>query len=768
MSAMPPRRVVWVGVATAGLLFFAGMLLSGGGAASPAGAGVIGPVGSAVMALLATGCAARAAWAGRGGQRRAWLAMAIGLGGWTAGAGVWCYIALGGIAPISTSSAAEIGYVVLPFCGLAAALLVPTRDDSRFGIGLMIDGVIVAASLFVVLGSLVLGRVDSGGFPRIMLAIITAFYLGIVAMALIVVRKAEPGHRLSTGLLSAGFAAIGTAGAINIYAHSAHFPGEIVSVGWLSGTYLFTLSAIASRPGPELDTSRPQGSSRLSMWLPYLPTAVAVVVTAVHFWPADRSDEFIFVADLLLIATVLIRYLLALDRKQRLLAAVTDAALRDTVTGLANQRLLDERLAHATQLNHRLDVPLSVLSIRVDDFKIVNDTLGYAASDALLRSVGARIQASVRVGDTVARLGGDEFVVVVEDRPEVATQVSDRIAKAFDSALDIADNRVYVHLSIGVASAPTHTETPTAAADLLSQAESARARAEQTSATDVQTFTPEKDAHLGRRQTFRAGIERLQLLWDLRRAIDDRLLTLVYQPQFGMASGAICGAEALLRWEHSTLGALEPSEFLPLVREHGLTDAVTDVVLSRAIADAASWHEIGVDIPVAVNLWARSLGEDTLPDRILTVLDVHGLSPSLLTVEITEELMVADFDTGRAVLNRLREAGIRVSIDDFGSGYSTLTYLRELPIDEVKLDRQLIAPILYDRRAAMIARSVIELAAEFGIASVAEGVENDDTARWLRQFGCDVVQGNFYSGPLPAGEIPQVPSVAARTGPVAR
>ena len=471
---------------------------------------------------------------------------------------------------------------------------------------------------------------------------------------------------------------------------------------------------------------------------------------------------------MVLVTAALIRHLLTLDRKRKLLEAVTDAALRDAVTGLANRRLLDETLAHAAQLHHRLDVPLSVLSIRVDDFKIVNDTLGYAASDALLRAVGARIQASVRAGDTVARLGGDEFVAVVEDRPEVAAQVADRIAKAFDSALDIAGNRVYVHLSIGVATAPARDEGATSAADLLSQAESARARAEQTSATDVQTFTPEKDAHLGRRQTFRAGVQRLQLLWDLRRAIDDRLLTLVYQPQFGMLSGEICGAEALLRWEHPTLGTLEPSEFLPLVREHGLTDAVTDVVLSRAITDAAVWHAGGANVPVAVNLWARSLDEDTLPDRIMSVLDVHGMSPSLLTVEITEEQMVADFDRGRAVLNRLREAGIRVSIDDFGSGYSTLTYLRELPIDEVKLDRQLIAPILYDRRAAMIARSVIELAAEFGIASVAEGVENDDTARWLRRFGCDIVQGNFYSGPLPAGEIPQVPSVAARTGPVVR
>jgi EAL domain-containing protein (putative c-di-GMP-specific phosphodiesterase class I) len=237
------------------------------------------------------------------------------------------------------------------------------------------------------------------------------------------------------------------------------------------------------------------------------------------------------------------------------------------------------------------------------------------------------------------------------------------------------------------------------------------------------------------------------------------LLTLVYQPQFGLATGAICGAEALLRWEHITLGSLEPREFLPLVREHGLMDAVTDLVLSRAVADASGWHAAGTAIPVAINIWARSLDEDTLPDRIMSVLDTHGMPANLLTVEITEELVVADFAKGRAVLNRLRAAGIRVSIDDFGSGYSTLTYLRELPIDEVKLDRHLIAPIPYDQRAATIARSVIELAEELGISSVAEGVENDETVQWLRRFGCDVVQGNYFCGPLPAGEIPQVPSV---------
>jgi diguanylate cyclase (GGDEF)-like protein len=764
---MTPRRIALVGLATAGMLIFALVLLAESG--HPGAVAAISPVGTASMAVFATACAVCAASTTYGRQRLSWLALAAGLGGWAIGNAMWCYAALADHAQISPLSAAEVGYAALPLCALGATVLVPNRNDYLFGVGLLLDGILVAASLFLALGSMFLGAADRMSIPRILLAVITAVYLGLVVIALIVVRNADPGRRLSLTLLTTGFAAIGIGGALLVSEGGAdNTPDAIVTLGWIGGTYLLALSAIAFRPGQDLATSTSLSTSTWSMWLPYLPLSVAVVIGAVHFWPADRNNAFIFSAGVVLVSAVLVRHLLALDRKRRLIEAMADAALRDTVTGLANRRLLDERLAHAAQLHHRLDVPLSVLSIRVDDFNIVNETLGYAASDALLRSVGARIQASVRAADTVARLGGDEFAVVVEDRPEVAAQVARRIAKAFDSALDVGDNRVYVHLSIGVATAPQHEEAATTAAELLGQAESARARAEQTSATDVQTFTPEKDAHLGRRQTFRAGVERLQLLWDLRRAIDDRLLTLVYQPQFRMLSGAVCGAEALLRWEHPTLGTLEPSEFLPLVREHGLTDAVTDVVLSRAVADAAGWHAVGTDIPVSVNLWARSLDEDTLPERIMSVLDVYGMSASLLTVEITEELMVADFVKGRAVLNRLRETGIRVSIDDFGSGYSTLTYLRELPIDEVKLDRQLIAPILYDRRAATIARSVIELAEEFGIASVAEGVENDDTARWLRQFGCDIVQGNYFSGPLPAGEIPQVPSVAARPGTAAR
>ena len=397
--------------------------------------------------------------------------------------------------------------------------------------------------------------------------------------------------------------------------------------------------------------------------------------------------------------------------------------------------------------------------------------MGYDASDELLRNVGARIQAGVRADDIVARMGGDEFAILVEDRPEVAAQVAERLARSFDSPLEIGENKVNVHLSIGVASAGL-TTLGSRSLPLIcsSQAAAARSRAEQTSATDVQKFTPELDTPSGRRQEFRDGVARLQLLWDLRRAIDDRLLTLVYQPQFEMRSGEVCGAEALLRWHHPTLGTLEPREFLPLVREHGLMDAVTDMVLSRAIADASQWRKAGTAIRVAINLWARSLDEDPLPDRIMSVLNAHGMPANLLTVEITEELMVADFAKGRAVLNRLRSAGVRVAIDDFGSGYSTLTYLRELPIDEVKLDRQLVAPILYDQRAATIARSVIELAAEFGIASVAEGVENEGTAQWLKNsdaMSCKGITSPGHCRPVRFPTSPRIPPGRQTSGSVA-
>jgi EAL domain-containing protein (putative c-di-GMP-specific phosphodiesterase class I) len=227
----------------------------------------------------------------------------------------------------------------------------------------------------------------------------------------------------------------------------------------------------------------------------------------------------------------------------------------------------------------------------------------------------------------------------------------------------------------------------------------------------------------------------------------------VYQPKVSLTTGDAAGVEALIRWPHPEFGLLAPADFLPLVKENGLMGAVTDFVLERAVADAAGWRQRVGPLPVAINLSAPSLDDESLPARVLAVLDRHGTSPSMLTLEITEDLLLASVGRARSVLDELRRSGIRVAIDDFGSGYGAMTYLHELPIDELKLDRQFIAPIPHDRRATAIVRSVIELAGQFGLTSVAEGVEDEATADLLRSYGCGFGQGHYFSKPVPAEAI---------------
>ncbi len=225
-----------------------------------------------------------------------------------------------------------------------------------------------------------------------------------------------------------------------------------------------------------------------------------------------------------------------------------------------------------------------------------------------------------------------------------------------------------------------------------------------------------------------------------------------FQPKVDIRGGAIVGVEALIRWPHPRRGLLEPDRFLPLVRQHGLMRSMTAVVLELALDEAAEWYRRGVGVPVAVNVFAPAISDPALPDQILGALQARGLSPQALTVEITEDLLLDDMDRTRSVLDTLRSNGIRVAIDDFGSGYSALWYLREFPVDEIKLDKEFVAPVLTQPASAAIVRSVVTLAHALGITLVAEGVENAATAERLRQFGCDVAQGYLYSRPLPAAD----------------
>ncbi len=245
----------------------------------------------------------------------------------------------------------------------------------------------------------------------------------------------------------------------------------------------------------------------------------------------------------------------------------------------------------------------------------------------------------------------------------------------------------------------------------------------------------------------------VRLLGELRHAIDHGDLTVFYQPKFDLRTGDVVGVEALVRWPHPKRGLLGPAHFLPLVRKRGLMRAVTDIVLTQALDDVAEWHALGIGVPIAVNVFAPSLGDLDLPTHIASALAIRNLNPEDLTIEITEDFLLDNIERTRSVLERLRQRGIRIAIDDFGSGYSALWYLRELAIDEVKLDRHFIAPIRVDARAAAVVRGVVDLAHVLGVTTVAEGVENAETAERLREFGCDVAQGYYYSPPVSAAAM---------------
>ena len=253
-----------------------------------------------------------------------------------------------------------------------------------------------------------------------------------------------------------------------------------------------------------------------------------------------------------------------------------------------------------------------------------------------------------------------------------------------------------------------------------------------------------------------------ELLMDLRQAIDRDELSLVYQPKFDAHTAAVVGVEALLRWRHLDRGLLRPADFLPLVREHGLMDQATGLVVNMALDDALRWYAAGTEVPVAVNLFASLLSDLKLPDHLCQALDDRGLPSSALTVEITEDLFVDNMEDTRTVLMGLLDRGIRIALDDFGTGYSALTYLSDLPIDEIKLDHDFIARVTVDERAALVVRTIIDLAHKLGFGTVAEGIESAESAAQLRDFGCDVLQGFFLSPPLPASEVLGVVRAGAR------
>ncbi|WP_101925724.1 MULTISPECIES: putative bifunctional diguanylate cyclase/phosphodiesterase [Luteimonas] len=414
----------------------------------------------------------------------------------------------------------------------------------------------------------------------------------------------------------------------------------------------------------------------------------------------------------------------------------------DTLTSLPNRALLSERLARAILRAHREDARLAVLLLDLDQFKHINDSLGHATGDRILRAAATRLQQAVGMHHTVARLGGDEFAVVVEDlaSPAAADHLAREVITAFEAPLLLDDRReIAISPSIGISLYPEHARVPT---ELLKQADTAMYQAK---AAGRRTFMRYDDGmdHAIRQRATVAGA--------LRRALDRGELRLVFQPRMSLHPQRITGVEALLRWSSPEHGEIMPSVFIPIAEESGLILEIGEWVLREACLVLHRWRQHGLDdLTVSVNVSVLQLLRGDFPDVVARVLQDVGIPPGLLELELTESVLMANAAQASEKLQAFRALGVSLAIDDFGTGYSSLAYLKRLPFTTIKVDKAFIDGLPEDPEDAAIAGAVIAMAHSLGLAVVAEGVETEAQMRFLAGRGCDEIQGFWVSTPLDA------------------
>ena len=444
----------------------------------------------------------------------------------------------------------------------------------------------------------------------------------------------------------------------------------------------------------------------------------------------------------LVFVLLLILPLIAIYRGGRAAVVNEHQAFHDGLTGLPNRLLFRDRVEQEI-LNSKRDIAtLAVLIMDLDHFKEVNDTLGHHFGDLLLKEIGPRLESVLRESDTVARMGGDEFAVLLPNvvGPWGAVQVAEKLLEAVHEPFEVNGLTLEVGLSIGIACSPANgSDVDT----LLQRADVAMFLAKE-ARNGYELYTPERDHY---------SPDRLALASDLRRAIDDGQIGPHYQPIVDVPTGDVVGAEALARWTHPVRGLLHPEDFIPIAEQTGLIRPLTMNLLSAVLAEVARWQRDRLELTVAVNVSARHLLDQQLPDDIGRLLREQGVTANRLKLEITESTIMSDPLRSEAVLRRLHAMGIRIAIDDFGTGYSSLAYLKRLPVDEIKIDRSFVSMMSVDEGDAQIVRSTIDLGHNLGLRVIGEGVETEAMLGQLRDLGCDLVQGFGLSEPLPPHEF---------------
>ncbi len=439
------------------------------------------------------------------------------------------------------------------------------------------------------------------------------------------------------------------------------------------------------------------------------------------------------------------------ERKRKEAAHIEYLALHDSLTDLPNRFLFHDRLETAVAQSVRTGNMLALLFLDLDDFKDVNDTLGHDVGDALLKAVARRLKSYLRESDTVgrhntvlARIGGDEFTVLVTNLtdPVGAATVAERIIEDLSRPFDIGGKEIHTGVCIGIAIYPTHGDKPE---ELLKKADLALYRSKAEGRNRYHFYSEQMETEVRARK----DLER-----DLRAALAEDQLSLVYQPQIDIHSGAMVGMEALLRWDHPERGPISPAEFVPVAEATGAIVPIGEWVLRQACAQNKAWREAGLPpFAVAVNLSAVQFRQDDLVATVDAALRDAGLDPGDLHLEITESVFMQE--RGREMLLDFRRRGIRISLDDFGTGYSSLSYLTRFPIDKIKLDQSFVRDIAHDTSSAAIIKAVVNLGHSLNMRVNVEGVETLEELGILKSYGVDEIQGYYYNRPLSADAVPE-------------
>jgi diguanylate cyclase (GGDEF)-like protein len=706
--------------------------------------------------LTAAVCCALRARTVAGRARRSWSFLSAGAVAWAAGQGWWCWVQIvqSGEAPFP--SVADVGFVAFPLLAGTALLLTPTGDSSTARWRRALDAAMTSAAVGLVSWETTLGTVvamNSGNDPLVAGLLVGYPVLDVMLIVLgtLTVARAtvaRPPHVLVTlGLVA--FAVSDSAFAY--VAAKGDYDGNLFDIGWIAGFLMIALAALC-RPGavaPSRSRQRPGREGAADLLL-YIPVAVAFAVTTLLAFTGRRLDGWELLTAGVVVALLLARQWLALRDNGRLAAelAARESELRhqafhDALTGLANRALFLDRLDHALHLHARDLRPVAVVFLDLDDFKVVNDTLGHAVGDELLVRVAERLRGAVRAGDTVARLGGDEFAVLLEDGGDPA-QTAAKVAGALTAPFTLRGDVVDVRASVGLCELSA-ADAPLAADELLARSDTAMYAAKRSGKDTIVAYSAGMSL---------AELEDEELRTALRAAIAAQRVRLAYQPIVDLDTGRLAGLEALARWRHEDRD-VPPDVFIPLAERSGLMGPLTADLLDTACAQLAAWSTDRADLVVVhVNVAPSQLVAPGFVGTVSALVDRHALRPGALVLEITESGIFADLDAARRTVVELRRLGVGVSLDDFGVGYSSLAQLNAMPLDSVKIDRSFLAGVDSDPRQARFLHAVLRLAEEIDLPVVAEGVERPAQLTLLRALGCKHAQGYLLGRPVEVDAVP--------------